>query len=427
MDEPPPSARRPRATARPADPPEVNEFITRRFRASEYPAWPRDRRREWRELLARELNERAARVPRAHAEWTEREVTTKLANLGLRVRADNKHVVAARVTVDRAVATATPRRLVASWSSSDKENTVARKLSFAEEAPATRPPPPADDSDDATEVVAHQLSTISLESTVVLTPPEPSPILVAESPPTLSPELAAVVTPPPRVRPPLHRFLAGAQQQLLAAAHVALEASFVHAGLKGTANEQALLAFLRANLATSVVDVAGGEVLFAGGAEERRATAAASAPLRRQLDLVLYDRRVPTLTPCGAAWPDARLFLAEAVVAIVEVKSRLSTTDVESSLCAAAEHRPLAYVLVAYATAVTLGTLAKEWAPRASDNLLAMVVFGEGTVLRRDGAWVVVRDDARCALASLYALLCARVAARSAEAPRVPDIEEYLC
>jgi len=86
-----------RKGARPPDSDAVNAFIRERFQSSAYATFARDRRLQWRVDLADELNHRAG--DNDHNTWTEREITTKLANIGIRVRSDPLYNVEGRARV----------------------------------------------------------------------------------------------------------------------------------------------------------------------------------------------------------------------------------------------------------------------------------------------------------------------------------------
>ena len=367
----------PRSAARAADPPELNALVQQRFRtaAAAYADWPLDRRRAWRAELAAELN---ASQLSGSFQWDERSVTTKLANLGLRVRpaANDK----------------TPRR--------DAAVAPARLLDFGAQV--------ADDrchSSGSSNIADHDAGNSSdKENDACSNGTEPAK--------QLSPS-------------PLASFLVASQRHLLATAAVA-RASLSHNGLRGAAHECALATFLRDNCSTSVVGVGSGEVLFPARS--------AAARRRRQLDVVLFDRRVPTLAPGGDG---TQLFFSPAVLAVLEVKSVLTADEFASAVqTAARDVAPLPYVLVAFATSLSLSTVAAEWSQRAADNVLAVVVLGEGVVSRTErlaesgaeaGAHVFIqRDDQHCALAWLYAELFRRCATQSSTAAPSLVIADFL-
>ena len=194
----------PRSAARAADPPELNALVQQRFRtaAAAYADWPLDRRRAWRAELAVELN---ASHLSGSFQWDERSVTTKLANLGLRVRpaANDK----------------TPRR--------DAAVAPARLLDFGAQSATSD-----DRYHSSSNIADHDAGNSSdKENDACSNGTEPAK--------QLSPT-------------PLASFLVASQRRLLATAAVA-RASLSHNGLRGAAHECALATFLRDNCSTSVL------------------------------------------------------------------------------------------------------------------------------------------------------------------------------
>jgi hypothetical protein len=170
------------------------------------------------------------------------------------------------------------------------------------------------------------------------------------------PSADAASPPPPTAASTLSTVLRATQSVLLAAAGPVL-AGFSHRGVKGTGVERLVIDSLRANVATSVVGVGSGELL--------------SSSDRHQLDVVLYDQRLPRLCPGGDGAGGDSLFLPGTVVAVLEIKTRLTSQELTVAIHAA-DSLPadVPYYVLAFDCPLTLSRVAQEMSGQATATSL---------------------------------------------------------
>ena len=163
-------------------------------------------------------------------------------------------------------------------------------------------------------------------------------------------------------------------------------AIYQHSGNRGTFHEGLVKDFLTHTLLTPAIAIGTGEIFESTG---------------KQLDLVLYNQFIPVFR---APMSNISCFQAHSVIAVIEVKTTLTNSDMEDVVKAAESLPDHQFLVFAYSSQSTLAKIKTDNYP---NNLLAIFSLEHGSILQdSDGHWTQILPFETQPLQLFYDLLC---------------------